>query len=387
MDWSLPESAYTLRATARQLVEEVLRPSERSVPPAEGELPVAVRQRCVAERRARGLWGLSVPRAEGGAGLSWLEQAVVHEALHRSPLGFWPHRLFTAGEVPAPLYQTQGLQREYLFAPVLRGERHGYQLVVPAAVNPAGQGLHVRPLRDGAVLNGYWPDVPAVAAADLLVVVVEANRESEAQGGDDASRGWGLLCELGMTGFSMLRPRATMGAACLCDLCWENCVVGPERILQGVGESARRWQALRHAAVMAAGAVGAAEYALEMARDHARTRQTFGRPLGDRQAVQWMLADSARELHAARLLVYRAASAADAGEDPGGPAAEAKAYATEVACRILDRTIQIHGGYGYSRDLPLERLWRELCFYQLVEGSRRDLLAARAEQMVAALNR
>jgi acyl-CoA dehydrogenase len=363
MDFTLPASAAELRRSVRQVVEEELRPRERELPrdgPASPDLEAWVQGR----RRAWGLWGLTVPRAEGGRGLGWVERAVVQEELHRSLLGLWPLQLFTPGEPPAPLYAGTAEQRRRWLQPCLEGTRRACLLRVPPSVRGGAPGLRARPVRGGLLLDGLWPAVPGFLARDLLLVVTDVGGQS-----------WGLLCEPGLPGFRVERPRGTMGAATLVDLCWERCLVPEERCLPEAGGPAAAWEAAERATVLAAGAVGAAEFCLEQALRHARERRTFGQPLADRQAIQWMLADSARELHAARLLVYRAAALADAGEDPGPWAAAAKVYATDAACRIVDRVIQIHGGYGYCADLPFERFWRELRLYRLAAGAS-DALAA-----------
>ena len=119
---------------------------------------------------------------------------------------------------------------------------------------------------------------------------------------------------------------------------------------------------------IAARCLGVAQRALEMAIAYARERRTFGQPLSERQAVQWMLADSYMELHAARLLTYETAWKEDEGKDPRIEASEVKCFATEMAFRVLDRSIQIHGGIGLSKDLPLERWFREIRVLRIGEG-------------------
>jgi acyl-CoA dehydrogenase len=360
MDFTLPESIGPLRATVRRFVEAELRPHESELPPAEGSLAPAVRRVIEARRRADGLWGLTAPPAQGGRGLSWLEQAIVQEEAHRSLLGMWPHGLFAAGEAPAPLYAAPRFLQ-----PCLEGSRRAHQVL-------AADGLRVRTHGGGAVVDGTLRAVPAFAAGDLLVVVA----------GDV-----GLVCEPGLGGYRVERRRPGMGTVELVDLVWEGSALEPGRVLWGAGRAGRLWQAQVRATVLAAGAVGAAERCLEQALRHVQARQTFGKPLAERQAIQWMVADSARELHAARLLVYRAAAAADGGADPARAAARAKAYATEAACRVVDRVIQMHGGYGYTRDLPFERYWRDLRYYRLAAGVNAALLAADAAAAVADLDR
>ncbi|MBC6463599.1 acyl-CoA dehydrogenase family protein, partial [Actinomadura sp. HBU206391] len=115
--------------------------------------------------------------------------------------------------------------------------------------------------------------------------------------------------------------------------------------------------------------VGIAERALEMAIEYARTRQTFGRPIGANQAIQWMIADSEVELEAARLLVLRAAWAVDQGLDSRHSSSMAKLYGAGMVNRVVDRVLQIHGGMGYTRELPIERWYRQVRLYRIFEGT------------------
>ncbi|MBE3589336.1 MAG: acyl-CoA/acyl-ACP dehydrogenase [Firmicutes bacterium] len=371
MDYRLPEEVRLLRETVRGFVRESVRPLEGAWRPGEG-LPAEVVASLQAARRRLGLWGLSAPAGHGGAGLSWLGQAVIQEELQRSPLGLWTLGVFAAGEPPFPMYDLQGEARERYLLPCLEGTRQAHQLVAPGGSGEGNVAVQWGP--DGAVIDGALRSVPRVLTADIMLLVVE-----------DGPDAWAFLCDPDLSGYRIGPARGTMGSVELVDLLWEGCRIPRERILASAGPAARRWRAHQQATVLAAGAVGAAQRCLEDALHHVRVRETFGRPLADRQAIQWMLADSARELHAARLLVYRAASLADAGLDAASAARRAKVFATTVATRIVDRVIQMHGAYGYSQDLPFERFWRELRFYAYAEGDNRELLEAEADGLVADL--
>ncbi len=361
VDYTLPDSAAPLREAARRLVDEVLRPHLGQLPAAEGPWPDGLRAQAREARAALGLWGLSVPTSEGGRGLRWIEIAVVQEEVGASPVGLWAHGLLAQGEPPRTLVGARGdIRRRYLL-PCLRGNRQAYQVF-------GGPGIRVA--AGTGVLDGVLHDVPAFVAEDIVLLVV----------GPDA-----YLLDPGTPGYRRTPRRPTMGAAELVDLVMEGChALG---VLPGAAPVAETWRAGVRAAVLGARAVGAAQWCLEQALRYANARKTFGKPLADRQAIQWMIADSARELHAARLLVYRACAALDSGEDAREAAAAAKVYATDAACRIADRTLQIHGGSGYTRDLPFERIWRELRFYRLWEGPNDRLAAEGAGARVVALQR
>ncbi len=372
MDFRLPEPALRARAAARAFTRAALQPVEPTLPHGAGALPAPVVQALQEQRRQAGWWGLTVPSAEGGRGLSWTEQAAVQEEWHRSPLGLFTLGLFVAGEPPEPLYACTPAQRTRYLRPCLEGARAS-QVRLPPQRPGSGAGLRARRVPGGIRLDGLWPAAPAIAAEHLLVAIAATDEGEQA-----------FLCEPGMPGMEVRHRRPGMGALELADLAWVDCFLPGTAIVPGIGAAARRWEARQRTAVLAAGALGAAERCLGDALSHARARQTFGRPLADRQGIQWMLADSARELHAARLLVYRAASLADAGEDAAPWAARAKAYTAAAACRVVDRVIQIFGGYGYCADLPYERYWRELRAYRLLEGVDEELLAAADGEDLAA---
>ena len=377
MDLTLPASAAGLRQAADALVTEILEPAATGLPPAEGAISAGIAVAVHRRRSDLGLWGLSVPRELGGRAAGWLEQALVQERVQRSLVGLWGHGLWTWGEPPAPLWATRGAQRAAFLEPCLAGTQVAHQLVVPRAAGDGAPGLACAPDGDGAILSGRWPAVPALQTAGLLVVIAEM-----------AGAPVGLLCDGRLVGYRLEHLRPGMGSVELVDIVWDRCRLGPERLLVGVGEAAEAWRALQQIAYLGAGALGAAARCLELGLAHARQRRTFGRPLADRQAIQWMLADSARELQEGRLLLYRAATLADQGDVAAavGLAGPAKAYATDAACRIVDRMLQLHGGYGYTRDLPLERFWRDLRFYRLAEGRNEELVAGAAASLLAALD-
>jgi acyl-CoA dehydrogenase len=141
-----------------------------------------------------------------------------------------------------------------------------------------------------------------------------------------------------------------------------------------VGEAGQGWALAREfldvgRLIHGPKSIGRAERALQLAVDHAKRRNTFGQPLSKRQAIQWMLADSATELHAARLMTYHAAWKADQGMDFHVEASQVKLYADEMYMRVVDRAIQIHGGLGLSRELPLELMFRDARSRLITEGS------------------
>jgi acyl-CoA dehydrogenase len=253
----------------------------------------------------------------------------------------------------------------------------------PGAGNDAG-AIRTSAVRDGHgwVLNGAKTWITAAGSAAFGVVFAMT----------DPSRGvrGGLSCffvDRDTPGMTISRPHRTIGAARVHDIFFDDCRVSADALLGEVGGAFElAQQTLTVTRLMQAPiSVGLTERALDMAASYASKRVTFGRPLAEREAVQSMLAESAAELRAARLMARTVAWRLDHGEEPRREAAIAKVYAGEMGSRVLDRAIQIHGGLGVSRELPLERMFRDQRSFRITEGSTevqrwiiaRDLLAPR----------
>ena len=163
----------------------------------------------------------------------------------------------------------------------------------------------------------------------------------------------------------------TMGEGGPASLYFDNVRVPARNILGEVGqgfELGMQWIGKGRYLIPSA-AIGIAERALPMAIDHANSRETFGRPIGENQAIQWMIADSETELEAARWLVLRAAWTVDQGLDPRHTSSMCKLYGAGMVNRVVDRVMQIHGGMGYTRELPIERWYRTVRLYRIFEGT------------------
>ena len=162
-----------------------------------------------------------------------------------------------------------------------------------------------------------------------------------------------------------------MGDGRPCELVFQDCVVPASNVLGELGHGFRvaqgrmGWRRVE----IAAECIGSAERCLKMMVDYANQRVTFGETLANRQAVQWMIADSAVEIHASRLMTYDAATKWDQGSEIRQEASMAKLYASEMACQVADRAMQVHGGLGYTKDLPIEWFYRRLRLWRIVEGA------------------
>jgi acyl-CoA dehydrogenase len=192
--------------------------------------------------------------------------------------------------------------------------------------------------------------------------------EKRARGGITA-----FLVERGTPGFAVTRVDTTIGSEAikLAELTFEDCFVPEDAVLGEVGQGFRIAMSSLDSGRLgvACSCIGAADRLLEMSAEYAKQRTTFGKPLAERQAIQWMLADSATELACARTLAYETLRRIEAGESVGAATSMVKLYCSEMVGRVADRAVQIHGGMGLVRGFPVERFYRDIRHYRVGEGS------------------
>jgi len=369
MDFDLPAETVELRERARAFFTEVLLPLEREIKP-DDELSSETLARLQAEARARGLWQLDVPVEYGGQGRGLLDVCVASEELECSPvLPFRQNDVF--GPKPgAILYSLNPEQRERFLMPVLRGElRTCFAQTEPGAgSDPANVATTAVRHGDAFVLNGTKRFIGAADRSDFAQVICRT--------GTDAGDGRGeiscLLVDMRSPGVELVRPWPTMMGDTPWEIRFSDVRVPAENLAgqSGAGfKLAQRW--LTHGRIRNHGArsTGIAARALAMAIDYAKARETFGEPLAERQAIQFMIADSVIELEAARLLLYRCAWRYDRSESVKDDSYIVKLSCTEMAGRVVDRAIQIHGALGLSKELPLEYWYRQLRSMRITEGA------------------
>lgn len=363
MDYRIPAELEALVARVRDFRERELMPLETEFL-ATGRLDPAVRRRLQETARdEHGLWALDVPEADGGMGLGNLAQCLVAEELHQQPI------TFTFGGSPEPaLYHCTPGQRERYFAPIVNGEKRTcFAFTEPGAGSDLAH-LETYAERDGDhwVINGMKTFIGFVAGADFVILFATV----------DPSKGAaGVTCFLVDTdtpGFKVGRAIPTMGDG------WEpnelhftDCRVPDANRVGEIGEGWRiaNDQLSHGRLVIAAIQLGYAQRSLDLAIERAKERVTWGKPIGARQAIQWMLVDSEVELQAARQLVYRSAWLADNGEATRHDAFVAKLYATEMSQRVTDRCMQVFGGLGYTRELPIQSFFRHARLWRIGHGT------------------
>ena len=367
MDLDLPDELILLGRTVRDFVDERLRPIEQQVED-DGRIPAAV----VAEMGRLGFFGLPFPEEYGGAAAGDLGYCVALEEFGRTSAAF--SNLIGAhtsiGSMSIYLGGTEEQKRRYL--PELAAGRKiaAFSLTEPSSGSDAASIQTSAVERGGGwVLNGTKIWVTNGPIADVVVVFAANDRSKGARGGISA-----FIVEKGFPGFRVGRVDDKMGlrGSDTAELIFEDCVVPGENVLGGIIGSGFKTAlgALDVGRVsLAAGAVGSSQYLLELAIAHAKRRIQFGKPIAVNQAIQWMLADSAVEIHAARLMVHDAARKLDRGMRVSAEAAMVKVYASEMANRVVDRVLQVFGGMGYMKGSPVERAYRDARILRIYEGT------------------
>jgi (R)-benzylsuccinyl-CoA dehydrogenase len=364
-----------LRGVVRQFVTTELLPLERSVQEREAqrglsdEHVIAPDQfdHLMARAREMDLWGLDVPLEFGGQGLGMRAKMIAVEELHRSIVPFrLPPESPNLRLLIEACNEDQG---ERYLLPYAAGElRASLALTEPGAGSDAAAiSTTARVDGDGWVIDGTKHFISWADVADFFIVIALTDREKRARGGITA-----FLVDRDTPGLEIGKHMSTMGEPTPYELIFTNCRVGQEQVLGDVGYAftpiVKRLDIRR--IEMAARCVGMAERLIELMVEQANNRWTFDEPLADRQIVQTWIADSAIDTHATRLMVSDAARKYDAGiRDLRREASAAKVFGTEMISRVVDRAIQLYGGMGFSKELPIEYIYRNSRFLRVLEGA------------------
>lgn len=393
MDLQLTDEQRMIVHAVRRFVQEEIVPLERELDPDAYELPREQHKRLVEMAKAMGLYQMGLPKEYGGPGVDVVTRTLVTEemAQHRAGLYHPCYDVF-GEEPPAHLYYGTERQKEEYLWPVIRGEKRWFLgLTEPSGGSDPARAIQTKAVRDGDewVINGSkmfssWAD-----RADFGLVFARSNPQAGRQG---------ITCFIVDTdtpGFTVKRLVHVLRSDYTTELAFDDMRVPASNVLGEEGKGfalANEYLSLNRIPYAAAG-IGVAVAAQKMAIAYSKQRETFGEVLANRQAIQWMIVDNELDLRCARWLTLQAAQRADRGAPFRFEAAAAKVYATEAAGRVVDRAIQIHGGAGVTKDLPLERWYRELRIRRIGEGPSevqrmimaRDLLSAAATSDLDAL--
>ncbi|MFV9452277.1 MULTISPECIES: acyl-CoA dehydrogenase family protein [unclassified Rhodococcus (in: high G+C Gram-positive bacteria)] len=365
--WELPEEFRMLRDTVRRFMESEVHPLEATLPHDAAGLPREQLIPLQEKARSLGLWAMQTPEEFGGAGLSVLGQVVVAEEAAKCRMGaFFPALGAFGGNPPNVMYKATEEQFRKYAQPIIDGTAtKAYTSISEASggSDPA-RAIKLKAVRNGDhyVLNGSKMWTSHAEKADWGVVYA---RTGEGRSGISC-----FIVEKDTPGMSFHRI-GVMASFAPYELHFDDVHIPVDNL---IGEEGRGFALasdfLVHGRIIyAAGPIGIAQTALDMACRWAKDREVFGGTLADKQGIQWMLVDCEVELRAARLLMYQAAWNADLGKDVRTDASVSKMYGTEVAYKVIDRCIQIHGALGLSDELPLERWFRDLRVKRLGEGA------------------
>lgn len=319
-----------------------------------------------------GLLGLNVPEEYGGAGVDALSAAIAVEALGwgcgSTALAIAAHN--GLGCAPIALFGTPQQKQTYLPAAATgEGKLAALALTEPGAGSDLQGGVRTRAAREGDAwrIDGAKMWCTNASIADFIVVLV---RTDPAGGSRSLSQ---IIVPTNTPGLHIGAPEKKMGlkGSPTHAVTFENVRVPLENLLGEEGRGLQQTLKVLDGGRVGIGAlaVGLAQAAMEEAIQYAHQREAFGQPIAQFQAIQWMLADAATEIEAARLLVYQAAWLKEQGRPYGIQASMAKLFATEMAERVCRNAIQIHGGYGYSAEYPVERIYRDARLMTIGEGS------------------
>ncbi|MBI1939924.1 MAG: acyl-CoA dehydrogenase [Acidobacteria bacterium] len=365
MNFELSEEQKEIRRSVREFAEKEIRPHVMEWDEAQ-QFPTEL----LPKLASLGLMGVNFPAQHGGAGLGHREYVTILEELARVDasvaLIVSAHNSLCSSHIH--LVGSEEQKRKYL-GPLARGEKLGcWSLTEPGSGSDASALRSTARLdSDAWVLNGVKAFVTNGHYADVCVVMAITDKAKKKHGIS------AFIVEKGTPGFRAGKKENKLGlrASDTAELILENCRIPKENCLGQSGEGFIDCLRVidKGRIGIAAIAVGIAQGAFEAALGYAKQRKQFGKPISSFQAIQWKLADMAVEIDAARLLTYRAASLVDRGCRVTREGAMAKLYTGEVAVRVTNEAIQIHGGYGFIKDYPVEKFYRDVKLCTIGEGT------------------
>lgn len=369
MNLQLTDEQTLIIAMVRKFVREEIVPLEANLDPDADSLEPEDAARLREKTKAMGLFGLDIPVEYGGPDVDLITRTLlaIEMAQHRAGL-YTPCYGVFGGAGLAQLFEATDDQKERYLYPTLRGEMQGFfGLTEPSGGSDPARAIQTKAVRDGDhwIINGSKIFISGADRAQYGLVFARTDT--------DKGRG-GVTCfivETGWPGFHVRRIVHTLRSARYAtELQFEDLRVPHANILGQVnrGFAIADSRLSRQRIPYAAGCIGVAIKAHDLAVEYSKIRETFGAPLASRQAIQWMLVDNEIDIKTATWMTLEAADLAQRNVPFRKEAAMAKIVATEAGGRVVDRCIQIHGGYGVTKDLPFERWYREMRIRRIGEG-------------------
>jgi len=365
VDVRLTDDQELLRRSVREFAERELRPHVMAWDEAQ-QFP----RELLAKFADLGLMGIQFPEGYGGAAMSSVDYCICIEELARVDpsvcLSVAAHNGLGAAHIF--MFGSEEQKQQHL-VPLARGEQLAAWALTEAASGSDAAAMRTTAIRDGDawVLDGSKQFITHGATGDVLVAMAVTNRAKGSRGIS------AFVLERGTPGLRAGRKENKLGmrASETSEVIFERCRVPANRLLGAEGEGfINALQVLDAGRIgIAALSVGLAQGAYEAARDYAFARRQFGQPIGTFQSIRAKLVDNAARIEAARLLTYRAAAMKDGGERMSLEAAMAKLYSSEIAVRMAEDGVQIHGGYGFVKDYPAEKFFRDVKLTTIGEGT------------------
>ena len=366
MDFELTDEQELIRNTVREFAEAELAPVAGEVD-RNHRFPAEV----IPKMAELGLMGMPWPEKVGGAGADYVSYLIALEEVARgcatTSVIMTAHT--TLATSPIVKFGTEAQKDKYLFD-MASGRRLGaFALTEPAAGTDAAAGTCTAILKgDSYVLNGSKIFISNAPYAEIYIVFAKTDPDAPGTRGMSA-----FIVERDTPGFTVGEAEHKLGirGSSTPPLYFADCHIPKDALLGGEGNGFKvAMQTLDGGRIgIGAQALGIAQAALDAAVAYAKERVQFGKPIASLEAIQWMIADMATEIDAARLLVYRAGSCIDHGLPYSTEGAMAKLFASETATRVAGKAIQIHGGYGYTESYPVERHWRDAKITEIYEGT------------------
>lgn len=365
MDFELTEEQQQIKMSIREFAESEIRPHVMEWDETQ-HFPIELRP-SLAEL---GLLGVIFPEQYGGAGMGYIEYATIIEEIARVDgsvgLSVAAHNSLCSNHIY--MFGSEEQKQKYL-VPLAQGESFGAWGLTEAGAGSDASGTRTTAVRlnGGWTVNGSKNFITHAISCNTLVAVAVTDKEKGNRGIS------AFIFDKSMEGFRPDKKENKLGmrASETASVVFEDCSVPDENRLGNEGEGfLQAMQILDGGRIsIAALSVGIAQGAFEAAVKYAKERVQFGRPIAEFQAIQFKLADMATQIEAARLLTLQAAAMKDAGKKVTKQSAMAKLYASEVAVRVSEESIQIHGGYGYTKDYPAEKYWRDSKLCTIGEGT------------------
>jgi acyl-CoA dehydrogenase len=366
LNFDLPEEIRMLKDSVRKFVDRELIPIERSARDGH-KLKAEVRAQLTAKAKALGLVGYDVPREYGGLGMGLVAKVTVWAELGRT-IALPSRGVDPFGPNVSPiLYHLNEEQKKKYLLPTIRGELNWClaQTEPDAGGDPGSMRTTAVRHGDHYVINGVKRFITGADEADYSQLIAATDRAKGSRGGISA-----FIVDMNASGVRLLRSQELVVDDRPWEIAFEDVKVPVEDLIGEEGDGFRHAQHWLNVGRIRHGArsMGVIERCLELGTKYAKQRVTFGQPLAERQAVQWMLAESFMELHQLRLMVYDAAWKYDQGRDIRVEAYMAKIFGDTQSFHAADRCMEIHGGMGLATDLPIEKFWRDQRSMMITEG-------------------